>query len=161
MENLARVLETAKGFDELFKVVKKLVEKRLGLRRAGLGLILADLPPQIAGFTAIGSNSIVLNRALLNAIRGVVSSKTELNSYVFIVLLHEYLHTLGFDEKETRRKVYDIVSKELGEEHIASKMAIRSPYDLYPEIINGLRVVVEREPEIVKEFDSENTSYIS
>ena len=160
MDSLEKVLDNAVSFDELFRAVKRVVEKRLGLRRAGLGLVLADLPPQIAGFTALGSNSIVLNRALLNAMKGAVSSRRELNSYVFIVLLHEYLHTLGLDEEETRRRVVEIVSEELGEEHVAFKMAVRSPYELYPSILAGLRVVAEKEPEIVKEFDSENTSYI-
>jgi len=162
MESLRETLRKAASFDELFKAVKSLVEKRLGIRRAGLGLVLADLPLHIAGFTAIGTNSIVLNKQIIEAIKAISTTKEEFNSYVFTVLLHEYLHTLGFDEQSTRAKVKELVEQELGREHIASKLASKSPYELYP-ILDYLRASVKRgddEVIIVKDFDTDSITYI-
>lgn len=162
MKTLPEVIREADSFDELFKMVKKVVERSLGLRRAGLGLILADLPMNIAGFTAVGSNSIVLNRRLLASIKTVTDSKEELNSFVFIVLLHEYLHTLGYGEDTTRRLVRDIVERELGPEHLATKLAKKSPYEIYPEIMNVKPPSGSSdEVIIVKDFDTDSVTYIS
>ena len=162
MEQLAETLKKASSFDELFRAVKRVVKRRLGIRRAGLGLILADLPMAVAGFTALGSNSIVLNRRLLASIHAVAGTREELNSFVFIVLLHEYLHTLGYGEETTRMLVKKIIHQELGPGHVASKLADKSLYEIYPQI----RFVkpASANPEevvIVKDFDTESMSYIS
>ena len=161
MKTLHEVLAGATSFDEIFRAVKRVVERRLGLRRAGLGLILADLPMHVAGFTAVGTNAIVLNRQLLSSIHVVSGSREELNSFVFVVLLHEYLHTLGYGEEETRRMVRELTEKELGPEHIASKLAAKSPYEIYP----GMRAVkpagLGDEVIIVKDFDTDSATYIT
>ena len=161
MKPIHEVLKKASSFDEIFRAVKELVERRLGLHRAGLGLILADLPMQIAGFTAVGTNSIVLNRSLLSTISAVVSSREEINSFVFVVLLHEYLHTLGYGEGETRQIVKELVEKELGPEHIATKLASKSPYEIYPEIGSFRPLSRDEEIIIVKDFDTDSVTYIT
>ena len=160
VKNLDSQLREAGTFDEVFKLVKRVVERRLGLHRAGLGLILADLPPHIAAYTAIGSNAIVLNKLILNALASLVRERIELNSYVFVVLLHEYLHTFGLDEQQTRQQVKHLVQLELGEEHIASKIASTSLFELYPELKAIQPIPTEREAIIVKDFDSDSVSYI-
>jgi hypothetical protein len=71
-------------------------------RRGGLMLYLANLPPQIGALHQVGSNSIVLNRLVLKAIESLAKSRRELNSFIYTILLHEYLHSLGYiDEQET------------------------------------------------------------
>ncbi|GBC69585.1 hypothetical protein HRbin01_01287 [archaeon HR01] len=153
-------LDEAKTFDDVYRLVKQAVQEKLGLRRAGMGLILADLPNNLAAFHEIGSNSIVLNKILLNAVSALSKSKRELNSYVFVVLLHEYLHTLGIDEYATRELVKDIVSSFFPAEHIAVKLAATSLYDVYPQLRNIPAPARNSEPELVKDFDTDSTSYI-
>jgi len=38
---------------------------------------------------------VVLNRTLLRTIETLARSKEEVNSYVFMVLAHEYIHSLA------------------------------------------------------------------
>lgn len=160
MKHLHEILAETTSFDEIFRAVKRVVERRLGLHRAGLGLILADLPMHVAGFTAIGTNAIVLNKQLLSSIQAVTKSKEELNSFVFVVLLHEYLHTLGYGEEETRRMVRELAEKELGPNHIASKLAAKSPYEIYPEMRAVKPTSLRNEIIIVKDFDTDSVTYI-
>ncbi|MDW8360738.1 MAG: hypothetical protein RMK31_09215, partial [Candidatus Caldarchaeum sp.] len=80
-------LESAASFEDVYRLVKQVVMERFGLRRGGMGLVLADLPPHIAAYHEIGSNAIVVNKLLLNAVYGVAKSKKIVNSYLFVVLL--------------------------------------------------------------------------
>lgn len=159
MDYAAR-LDGARSFDDVYRIVKLAVEERLGLRRAGMGLVLAELPNHLAAFHEVGTNSIVLNRVLLNAVASISKSRRELNSYVFVVLLHEYLHTLGIDELRTRDLVRDIVLSIFPSDHIAVKMATTSIYDVYPELRNIPNVSRGSEPELIKDFDTDSATYI-
>ncbi len=153
-------LENAKNFQEIFKIVKKSVKKVLGRERAGLMLVLADLPLHVGAFHGIGSNSIVMNRRLLEAVEERNGTKLEINSYIFMILLHEYLHSLGcVDERVTKRLVYEISIEVFGEGHPATKMAI----DGLAKLVNNpsaRSLQNGRYPEIVKEFDPSYKSYI-
>ena len=115
---------------------------------------------KVGGFHGLGSNAIVMNRRLFEAVEEGAKTKLERNSYVFIILLHEYLHSLGCtDEQLTRRLVYDISNELFGEDHIATRMAL----DGMPKIFENSRFQfkhIERSPEIIKEFDSSYTTYI-
>lgn len=161
-EGYAESLASASSFDEIFELVKKVVSKRLGMRRAGLGLILMDLPNDVGAFHYIGSNTIVLNRSLLDAISKLSGSKVELNSYIFVVLLHEYLHSLGItDEFHVRTLVESIVREAFGEEHPAMEF-VRKPLDaIYPKLRLLGSGSVGEDIEVVKDFDMENARYIS
>jgi hypothetical protein len=158
--NLKLNLEDFNDFKEIFEFVKKAVKRILNRERAGLMLVLADLPLKIGAFHGLGSNSIVMNRRLFEAVKDAARTKLEVNSYVFIILLHEYLHSLGcVDERMTRRLVYDISNELFGEGHPATRMAL----DGIPKLIEDSRVKLslkERSPEIIKEFDSSYRSYI-
>jgi hypothetical protein len=103
-------LDRSESFEDIYRIVKQVVMEKYGLRRGGMGLVLASLPNEIAAYHEIGSNAIVLNASLLKAVSSVAKSKKILNGYVFVVLLHEYLHTLGFDERQTRELVRETVT---------------------------------------------------
>lgn len=152
-------VENAPDFESIFKVVKRIVEERLGLRRAGLMLIIADAPTGVLAFHEVGSNAIVLNRRHLEQwVHGRV--RAELNSYIFVILLHEYLHSLGIlDEREVRSLVKTLVGEHFDVNHIASKIAMDDPL-LGREMIHGINPSKPREPLIVKDFDTDNLSYI-
>lgn len=155
-------LALASSFDEIFELVKKIVSEELGMRRAGLGLILMDLPSHVGAFHYIGSNVIVINRSLLDAISKLSKDKIEINSYVFVVLLHEYLHSLGItDELYVRALVEKIVKEFFGEEHPTNEF-IKKPIDvIYPKLKLLSTNSIGENVEVVKDFDTENAKYIS
>ena len=57
-------------------------------------LLLADLPLRLGAFHGVGTNSIVMNRTLLDRIVKSGHSRLEVNSFIYSILLHEYLHSL-------------------------------------------------------------------
>jgi len=119
-------LDQSKEFSDIFMLVKKAVKETLAEARVGLMLVLADLPGQIGAFHEVGSNAIVLNRRLLNAVVRTGRSMREINSYVFTVLLHEYLHSLGhLDERQVRELSYQITKSVFGEDHPTTEFVVR------------------------------------
>src|SRR5712692_3963567 len=91
-----RTLSGAEGFDEIFSMVKVATEQALGRHRAGLTLVLGDIPNSVGAYHEMGSNAIVMNRNLLRIVEKLSKSRAKRNSYVFMILLHEYLHSLGY-----------------------------------------------------------------
>ncbi|MEM4183792.1 MAG: hypothetical protein QXF45_04035 [Candidatus Caldarchaeum sp.] len=159
-QSFSERLSRANTFEDVFRLVKQLVLEKFGIRRGGLGLILADLPTHVAAYHEIGSNAIVVNQSLLNAVYSVTRSKTMVNSYLFVVLLHEYLHTFGFDEKQTRELVKDAVTSVMPFDHPATKIAVTSIYEAVPELRNIVIQPSSSKPVLVKDFDTDNVSYI-
>lgn len=160
-EEFRRKLGEATSFGEIFELVKKAVEKTLGLRRAGLELVLMDLPNNIGAMHEVGSNMIIMNEALLEAFLQLARSRIEVNSYVFVILLHEYLHSLGYvDEEEVKLLVRRIVSEVLGEDHLTYHLASNSLFELYPELQMIGPGRIGRDTKIIRDFDRESTQYI-
>lgn len=160
-------LEECFDFACVFKLVKHAVRRYLGAGRAGLMLGLSDLPGFIGGYWVVGSNMIVLNRITLNKVMKEAGDRRLINAYVFDLLLHEYLHSLGhLGERETRDLSAEICRKALGRNHPASIMASNGPIAVFP----GLNIVLNIDPrqysapsdvEIIGDFDRDSTSYIS
>lgn len=160
----AELLEKARDLSEVFEVVKGVVKENLGRLRAGLMLGLADLGNHPAGFVGafypVASNIIVMNKVPLRRIR---ETNPELyKPYAFNVLLHEYLHTLGYlDEATVRRIVLDLSTKALGEDHLATHIArdysAFFPSLVYPDVAWRPE---ELSLEIVTGFDQSNVAYI-
>lgn len=118
---------------------------------------ITDLPLHVGAFHAVPSNFIMLNRKLLNAI--MQYDRQAVNAYVFHVLLHEYLHTLGFlNEEEVGILAYVISKKYLGEQHTATLIAKYGISSVFPQLQINPRE--DRTIEIVEDFDDENLSYI-
>lgn len=138
-ERYAARLGSAKGLPEVLELVRDAVHEREGVSRSGLMLGLAELggsaDRMLCGLYPLNSNIILLNRA---ALRRVQSTRPDLlRPFMFHVLLHEYLHTLGLaGEGETRRKVLDISRPLFGEEHPVTQMAVDIarflPFIAYP-----------------------------
>jgi hypothetical protein len=96
-------------------------------------LYLAKLPSHIGAFHTIGSNGIVMNRTTLNMITHSARSLREINSYVYSILLHEYLHALGYvEEREVRKLVYDVSLDTFGPNHPATQIASKGPGAILP-----------------------------
>jgi hypothetical protein len=153
------MLDKSKDFQEIFSLVKKAVKKIVNEARVGLMLVLASLPERIGAYHEIGSNAIVLNRRLLGAVIKSGKSFREINSYIFTILLHEYLHSLGhLDERQVQQISYKVTSNTLGENHPATRF-----------VLNGLvdnqigRFIDENNgeiPQIIPDLENTSQSYI-
>lgn len=169
------VVDTARDYTELFRLVKRLVERKYRKSRAGimLGLAGLGLSPNgfLGGYFVVGSNAIVLNRDVLNYVK--TTEPRYHNAYAFHVLLHEYLHTLGwFREEDVRPMAHDITLEALGPEHPATRIAAamdpravgeRDAPEFFKKLVYpqfGWAPSRKPDIEIVKGFDPDATSYI-
>jgi hypothetical protein len=150
-----------KNFDETFELVKTVVQHKFKLHRAGLSLILQMMPSSLGAYHMLGSNAIVVNTYLLTTLKRIVKSTEEYNSYVFMVLAHEYLHSLGIvDENAVRQMTFELCKWMLGNDHIATKMAKNGPSAVYPELRSLMQSQFSRDFQVVKNFDRTTQTYI-
>ena len=154
-----KILQLA-DFNQAFELVKLAVEDKFKMHRAGLSLILQGLPTKLGAYHILGSNLIIVNKRILNIIK-IHKSLNEYNSYLFMVLTHEYLHSLGIiDELEVRNMTYSLLASLAGENHMATKMARHQPWDLFLELSLFDDNSFEQKFEIIKNFDRTTQSYI-
>jgi hypothetical protein len=147
-------LETAKGYAEVWKIVKNTVESSLGKSRGGMMLFLDDLPLQLGAYHPVGTNNIVLNRSLVEIVENSEKSKPVVNALIYNLLLHEYLHALGeLSEAEVKRLVVVVTKKCFGEEHSATIIASKTPWILLRDIPVGAGNMARRVMKIVKDFE--------
>ena len=150
-----------KDFNEAFELVKSAVLQKFRMHRAGLSLILQMMPSNLGAYHVLGSNAIVMNSYLLAAVKKIAGSIEEYNSYMFMVLAHEYLHSLGvIDENTVRQMTFDLCRWMLGDDHTATKMAKEDPSTLYPELKSLIQLRFGREVQVIRNFDKTNQTYI-
>ncbi|HLC67352.1 MAG TPA: hypothetical protein VJI12_00555 [archaeon] len=138
MKNIKTDFEKAGNVKEIFEVVKDSVKATLDESRAGIDLGLIDLgntnQELLSAYYPMGSNIIVLNKTPL---RRITQTKPELmKPYVFVILLHEYLHSLGYTDEETTRRLTVDITQKIFDAHVTTDMArdMRKffPFLLYP-----------------------------
>jgi hypothetical protein len=161
-ERFPKMLEEAKDLPDIFEVVKEAVRAREGWSRSGLMLGLVEMGGDagifIGGLHPVGTNIIVLNKTPLRRIRE--SYPHLCKPYVFHVLMHEYIHTIGvLNEKETRDLALKITLPLFGAEHLATKFAEDMsqflPFITYPlpmRLPEGVKI------ELVHGFDRSSTA---
>ncbi len=154
-------IDKSEGFGEVWEIVKDTVKDYLGKRRIGIMLFLDDLPLQLGAYHPLGTNNIVLNRALVQIVEAATKSKKLVNAFVYSLLVHEYLHALGYvQEYKVRSLVYSISKKCFGQDHVVTKLAEKSPWVLLKGVpLNNLEAP-KRVIEIVKDFEKSNQQYI-
>lgn len=151
-----------------FEQVKDAVRKSKGRSRAGLMLGLQELGSTLNGFIGayyqVASNIIVVNST---PIRRIIETKPELlNPYGFHVLLHEYIHSLGYlDEGVTEQMTYNITKDYFGKDNIATKISADIKR-FFPNLTYPVQGWIPQESfpkiKIVQGFDWSNTdSYIT
>ena len=111
---------------DTFEDVKEAVRKIEGRSRAGLMLGLQEIGSSLDGFVGayfpIASNIIIVNTTPLRRI--LETNKKLLKPYAFHILLHEYIHSLGYlDEATAERKTYEISKQYFGKDHIITKFS--------------------------------------
>jgi hypothetical protein len=150
-----------KDFDDTFELVKATVLQKFKLHRAGLSLILQMMPSNLGAYHMLGSNAIVVNTYLLSILKKIVKSSEEYNSYVFMVLAHEYLHSLGIiDENTVHQMTFELCKWMLGNDHAATKMAKEGPSAIYPQLKLLIQSQFGRDFHVVRNFDQTNQTYI-
>lgn len=158
-------LERAQTLPDIFNVVKDIVRRHLGVDRSGLMLGLSNLgggmDGLIGGFFQVGGNMIVMNKFPLWRLE---TANPELyKPYVFHILLHEYIHSIGYlTEQETRPLVLELSRKEFGEEHPVTQFALGwrqfMPNLVFPDF--GWQPNEPFSVEVVRGFDPDASSYI-
>jgi hypothetical protein len=161
----AASFELAKTMPEIFDVVKLCVRRRLNVERSGLMLGLSNLGGGqgylVGGFYQVAGNMIVMNKFPLHRIE---ETRPELyKPFIFHILLHEYIHSIGYlTEQETRPLVLEISKAEFGESHVVTDLA-RGWHKYMPNLTYP---VVGWQPEggfnieVVRGFDPDSTGYI-
>lgn len=161
LQNNRRALSSAEGFDTIFEMVKAATERTLGMHRAGLTLVLGDISNDVGAYHEMGSNAIVMNRNLLRIVERLSRSRSRRNSYVFMILLHEYLHTLGYaSDRQVRQLGRRIADEFLGKKHLAGEMAMRPLNQFFPDLEKLSMFRDKGEYQTVRRFDSSSTPYI-
>ena len=155
-------LKEAADYDKVFDLVKRSVDKSISQHRAGLTLILQEIPNHIGAYFIESGNVIVMNKTILNAMKHLTQSKEEFNSFVFSILTHEYLHSLGHSEEQTVRPLVAKITKEnFGTDHMTYNMAIKELFSMYPQLKDlGPGRVNDQDFEIINNFDKSSMSYI-
>ncbi len=148
-------------FDSIFSFVKKVVKENTGRERAGIGLAIGEFNPGVAAYWQVGSNYLVMNGALLRTMSAIAKNADEFSAFVTVVLMHEYIHSIGFiDETEARSITRKIVGTYFGENHPAVKMASGDMWDLYPQLLES-RPNPDGGIFIVPGFATEDASYFA
>lgn len=154
---MAQLLDAPASYDTIFRVVREVVRRSLGADRPGLGLALSDLPPGLGAYWQVTGNLIVLNESLVETMRRHAGSTTEFNSFVFVILAHEYLHAVGYlDERAVRTVTARVVREVLGEEHPAARMASGDLWQMFP-FLQTAPMGRGRHFRVVPRFDLDST----
>jgi hypothetical protein len=147
-------LETAANYAEVWQTVKDTAEYVLSKRRGCMMLFLDDLPLQVGAYYPVGTNNIVLNRLLVDIVEATLSNKNVVNSLIYNLLLHEYLHALGeLSEIDVRSQVVFVAQKCFGENHTVTIFARKSPWVLPKDIPLEVTSVPKRVMQIVRDFE--------
>ncbi len=156
-------LDEAQGFSEIWELVKDTVRNTLGERRVGMMPFLDDLPLHVGAYHPLGTNNIILNRAIIEIVEGVTKSRRIVNAFVYTLLLHEYLHALGhIPESEVRSLVYQVSKESFGERSTVSQIARRGLRSILENIhLDQISTQSKRAVEIVRDFDKTSHAYIS
>jgi hypothetical protein len=161
VESYCLRIDEAEGFRGIWEIVKETVQVCLGERRQGILLFLDDLPLHLGAYHQLGTNNIVLNRRLVNIVEAVTKSMKLVNTFVYSILTHEYLHALGHvSEAEVRSLVYDISKQCFGEDHITTTLAEKTPWSLLKGIpLSGIPMY-KQDMELIKDLEKPNQPYI-
>jgi len=156
-------LESITSIPDIFEVVKESVWKTIRKSRAGLELGLVELgnrPEGLLGaYYVSGSNLIIMNETPLKRIQE--TNPDLLTPYIFSILLHEYLHSLGFfDEDYVKVLTYQISCEIFGNNSIIAEIA-KDITKFFPNIIYPQGAPkVDTPLKMIRDFDRSSISYI-
>ena len=148
-------------------IVKGLVMEYLGAEQAGLMVGVSDLGAHSQGFIgafySLNSNMIIINKKPLARI--LQTNPSLYTHYLFHVMLHEYIHSIGsYDERQTRQLVHEMSRHYFGSDHLVTQLSSNIekfiPNLSYPSI-SGFQEPEDINIEFVKGIDRKNINYIN
>jgi hypothetical protein len=124
-------LRGCEDFQDIFALVKQCTRTYLGRERDDMVLQLVEMPLNVGAAHPVGTNKIVMNKALLDlAVQN--RSFSEVKAFVFSILLHEYIHSLGYlNEHETRELVFLVTQEAFGPDHLVTHVARYGPWSIF------------------------------
>ncbi|MBI2654298.1 hypothetical protein HYX02_05830 [Candidatus Woesearchaeota archaeon] len=164
--NHEKSIKNANTISDIFEIVKEIVREYLGLEQAGLMVGLTDLGMHdrgfIGAFYSLDANTIIINKKPLA--RLFRTNPSLYNFYLFHIILHEYIHSIGsLDEAQTRQLVYEISRHYFGEEHTITQLTTNMqkfmPNLTYP--VAGFQPPTDINIDFVMGIDKKNINYIN
>ncbi|MGC8574205.1 MAG: hypothetical protein ACP5LC_01600 [Thermoplasmata archaeon] len=147
------------NYDNILKEVKRIVRKYIKNDRP-VGLAISYFDPRVGAYWVSGGNYIVLNGNIISAMDAWGRTQNEKEALVKVLLTHEYIHSLGYeDEMITRKITSKIIEKEDGKESLEYELSDKGPWEIFPFIVS-YPYHSDQRIEIVGNFDSESTDYI-
>lgn len=159
-------IRNAKVFADIFEIVKGIVREYLGADQAGLMVGVSDLGSYNNGFVgafySLDANMIIINKRPLARI--LQTNPSLYNYYLFHVMLHEYIHSIGsYNESMTRQLVLEISGHYFGNSHIVTQLA-SGIEKFMPNLASpdsGFQPPQDSNIEFVRGIDRKNTNYIN
>lgn len=136
-------------FSGLFNLVRDIIDFKMHKKRTHILLGLLELGFNRGGFIGGlhlgGTNEIFLNKSALKVMEK--ESKPEYyKAYVFILLLHEYIHSVGVMNELRTRKLTRVIATEIfGTTHPVSKLAIEGIQKYFPYNFDSRKYLPTRE----------------
>ncbi|OLS26794.1 MAG: hypothetical protein HeimC3_06860 [Candidatus Heimdallarchaeota archaeon LC_3] len=127
----------------IFRLVRNSVWLFMRKTRPGILLGLVELGFDrgnfIGGLHYSGTNQMFLNKSALRVMQEE-SGPDEYKAYLYFLIMHEYIHSIGYyDEMLTRKITKEIILKIFGEAHILGKLAINGLNYYFPYTFNQRR----------------------
>ncbi|ARM75493.1 hypothetical protein [Acidianus manzaensis] len=117
--------------DIVLNDIRRVVKDKLGKEVEGVKVMVVNyLPPTILAYVKANDNTIYVNYQQYMRAKNMGYEY----EYLFVVILHEYLHLVGIaDEREVRRIDLEIVQDKFKENSIAYRIALdlTDPRDIY------------------------------
>jgi hypothetical protein len=155
-------ISSCRSVADVFELVKDIVWECTGQEQAGLLVGLSDLGRAQNGFIGAyyspHSNIIIINN---RAYQDVQFQAPELsNRYLFHIILHEYVHSLGFYDEHTARAVVFEIAKCIGDDTVIKMAAGLETF--FPEIVLAEAAELPKDPNIyfVQGIDRKSVNYI-
>ena len=127
-------LDSCRDINCIWVLVKWAVSEALGRERGGISLGLQRIPDVVLAYHIVGTNLIVLNKDTMEKVKRT-SDRRDYNAYLFYILLHEYLHSLGYEsESYVRRLAYRIARRFFGRDHPVTIIARMGPHRFFPDL---------------------------
>ena len=163
--------ELKKKIPDLFEDVKCDVDKALNRHRAGLSLGFVEMGISNAGFIGgmffSGGTMILMNSTALRVLINEHTLTDEIViNYVYHILLHEYIHSLGFLNERECRQVTNFVTKETFEDqnHPARLLAENGIGHYFPKLVyapGNYRLGPNMRIERIRNFDKGSQTYFA
>jgi hypothetical protein len=103
-----------------------------------------------------------MKRLVLETVKTSIESKDNANVFIYPILLHEYLHILGYSEEARVRIIVHRIAKDsFGQDHKITTFSRKGLSTILPQILEAVK---KRDKvfdfEIVKDFDRSSMKYI-